>query len=200
MTVNAALPARSWRRDGAGKGAAGTTVFASSGNGGAPHLAGELFKTVTGTDLLHVPYRGSGPAVVDVVAGRIAIMFDAAPSLLPFSQRTSSARWRPRAPNATRSFPTCRPSPSSATAGMEISLWYGMLPPRARHRRSFSGSMANWQDTRHAGYPTRASPSKAPKPPAARPSVRALHARGIRPLARGGEAGRHQAGMNLELI
>src|SRR5262245_57801892 len=59
-------------------------AFASAGNGSAPHLTGELFKLVTGTDLLHVPYRGSGPAVVDLVAGRVAIMFDAAPSLLPF--------------------------------------------------------------------------------------------------------------------
>ena len=64
----------------------GKLSFASSGNGGAPHLSGELFKIVTGTEMLHVPYRGSGPAVVDVAAGRIDIMFDAVPSLLPMIQ------------------------------------------------------------------------------------------------------------------
>jgi tripartite-type tricarboxylate transporter receptor subunit TctC len=85
MTVNAAVPAKSVAEVIAlAKASPGALSFASSGNGGAPHLAGELFKRVTGTDLLHVPYRGSGPAVVDLVAGRITIMFDAAPSLLPF--------------------------------------------------------------------------------------------------------------------
>ena len=85
MTVTASLPAKTVQDVvQLAKAQPGQLAFASSGNGGAPHLAGELFKTITGTDLLHVPYRGSGPAVVDVVAGRIAIMFDAAPSLLPF--------------------------------------------------------------------------------------------------------------------
>src|SRR6202011_169619 len=85
MAVDAAVPAKSVADVIAlAKARPGQLAFASSGIGGAPHLAGELFKTVTGTDLLHVPYRGSGPAVVDVVAGRVAIMFDAVPSLLPF--------------------------------------------------------------------------------------------------------------------
>jgi len=51
--------------------------FASSGNGGAPHMAGELFKSVTGAAITHVPYKGSGPAVADLVGGRVQIMFDA---------------------------------------------------------------------------------------------------------------------------
>src|SRR5262245_61602085 len=56
--------------------------FASSGNGGAPHMAAELFKSVTGASITHVPYKGSGPAVADLVGGRVKIMLDAAPSLL----------------------------------------------------------------------------------------------------------------------
>jgi tripartite-type tricarboxylate transporter receptor subunit TctC len=56
--------------------------FASSGNGGAPHMAAELFKSVTGTPLTHVPYKGSGPAVADLIGGRVQVMFDAAPSLI----------------------------------------------------------------------------------------------------------------------
>src|SRR4029078_13668743 len=85
MPTTGALPAKTVRDVvELAKAQPGQLAFASSGNGGAPHLAGELFKTITGPDLRHVPYRGSAPAVVDVVAGRIAIMFDAAPSLLPF--------------------------------------------------------------------------------------------------------------------
>ncbi len=84
MTVNSTIPAKSVAEVVAlAKAQPGALAFASSGNGGAPHLAGELFKRITGTELLHVPYRGSGPAVVDVMAGRIAIMFDAVPALLP---------------------------------------------------------------------------------------------------------------------
>src|ERR1700681_3376652 len=95
MTVTASLPAQSVADVIAlAKARPGELTFASAGSGGAPHLAGELFKTLTATDLLHVPYRGSGPAVGDLIAGRIAIMFDAAPSLLPF---ITSGKLRPLA-------------------------------------------------------------------------------------------------------
>src|SRR3954447_516504 len=68
MTVNSTVPAQSVGDVIAlAKAQPGELAFASSGNGGAPHLAGELFKQKAGVDLLHVPYRGSGPAVVDVV-------------------------------------------------------------------------------------------------------------------------------------
>src|SRR5258708_2273414 len=73
MTVNADLPARSVAEVVAlAKSRPGGLAFASSGNGGAPHLAGELLKSLTGADLLHVPYRGSGPAGVPRVARRAA--------------------------------------------------------------------------------------------------------------------------------
>jgi len=107
----------------------GQLAFASSGNGGAPHLAGELFKTITGTDLLHVPYRGSGPAVVDVVAGRIAVMFDAAPSLLPF---VTADKLRPLAAASTdrhRLLPDVPTFAELGYRGMDISLWYGIAAP-----------------------------------------------------------------------
>src|ERR1700722_13636630 len=95
MTVTASLPAHSVADVIAlAKARPGELTFASAGTGGAPHLAGELFKTLTATDLLHVPYRGSRPALVDLIAGRVAIMFDAAPSLLPF---IASGKLRPLA-------------------------------------------------------------------------------------------------------
>ena len=80
MTINAAHPMKSVQEVIAfAKANPGKLSFASSGNGGAPHLSGELFKIVTGIEMLHVPYRGSGPAVIDVAAGRVDIMFDAVP-------------------------------------------------------------------------------------------------------------------------
>ena len=130
MTVTASLPAKTVRDVvELAKAQPGQLAFASSGNGGAPHLAGELFKTITGTDLLHVPYRGSGPAVVDVVAGRIAIMFDAAPSLLPF---VTADKLRPLAAASTgrhRLLPDVPTFAELGYGGMDISLWYGIAAP-----------------------------------------------------------------------
>ncbi|MFM7609603.1 MAG: tripartite tricarboxylate transporter substrate-binding protein [Alphaproteobacteria bacterium] len=77
LVVNPALPVRSvaefiaYARANPGK-----IAYASSSQGGAPHLAGELFKLMTGTDLVHVPYRGSGPAGQDLIAGTVQAMFD----------------------------------------------------------------------------------------------------------------------------
>ena len=107
----------------------GKLSFASSGNGGAPHLAGELFQTVTSTKMLHVPYRGSGPAVIDVGAGRVDIMFDAVPSLLALIQ---AGKLRPlAAASAGRNLvlPDVATFAELGFKGMEVSLWYGVAGP-----------------------------------------------------------------------
>ena len=130
MAVNASVPAKSVKDVvELAKAQPEQLAFASSGNGGAPHLAGELFKKVTGTSLLHVPYRGSGPAVVDVVAGRIAIMFDAVPSLLPF---ITAEKLRPLAAASAqrhRLLPEIPTFGELGYSGMDISLWYGIAAP-----------------------------------------------------------------------
>ncbi len=132
MTVTASLPARSVADViGLAKARPGELAFASAGTGGAPHLAGELFKHVAAIDLLHVPYRGSGPAVVDLIAGRVAIMFDAAPSLLPF---ITSGQIRPLAAASRERQHLLPDVPTFAELGndrMDISLWYGIVAPSA---------------------------------------------------------------------
>jgi tripartite-type tricarboxylate transporter receptor subunit TctC len=130
MTINTQHPEKSVQEVVAyAKAHPSTLSFASSGNGGAPHLAGALFQDVTGTKMLHVPYRGSGPAVVDVAAGRVDIMFDAVPSLLPMVQAgklsplaAASAVRNPVVPNV----PTFE---ELGIKGMEVSLWYGLEAP-----------------------------------------------------------------------
>jgi tripartite-type tricarboxylate transporter receptor subunit TctC len=107
----------------------GKLSFASSGNGGAPHLAGELLQNVAGIKMLHVPYRGSGPAVIDVGAGRVDIMFDAVPSLLALIQ---AGKLRPLAAASAARNPIVPEVPTFAELGfkgMEVSLWYGMVGP-----------------------------------------------------------------------
>src|SRR3546814_6307688 len=61
--------------------------YGSSGNGGTTHLAGELFNSMAGTRITHVPYQGSGPAMIDLLAGRVQLMFDNLPSAMPHIQR-----------------------------------------------------------------------------------------------------------------
>ena len=107
----------------------GELSFSSSGSGGAPHLSGELFKSLTGTNLLHVPYRGSGPAVIDLAAGRITMMFDATPSLLP---HILSGKLRPLAaasPQRHRLLPDVPTFAELGLPAMDIALWYGVVAP-----------------------------------------------------------------------
>src|SRR5262249_18883286 len=131
MAVNADVPVKSVSDVIAmAKAKPGELSFCSSGSRGAPHVAGELFKKLTDTNVMHVPYRGSGPAVVDLVGGRITMMFDATPSLLP---HITSGKLRPLAAASPRRHRLLPDVPSFAELGlpgMDIALWYGVGAPR----------------------------------------------------------------------
>jgi tripartite-type tricarboxylate transporter receptor subunit TctC len=108
--------------------------FASSGNGGAPHMAAELFKSVTGATLTHVPYKGSGPAVADLVGGRVQIMFDAPPSLI---QHIRAGKLRVLAAASAGRNRLLPEAPTFAELGypkVAVSLWYGLLAPAGTPR------------------------------------------------------------------
>jgi tripartite-type tricarboxylate transporter receptor subunit TctC len=110
----------------------GRLNMASSGNGTSIHLSGELFKTLTGTFMVHIPYRGSGPALIDLMSGNMDVMFDNLPSALP---HIKSGRLKALAvTSAVRS--TALPElPTVAEAGgetlktYEASSWFGLLAP-----------------------------------------------------------------------
>ena len=135
MSVSALLPAKSVQDVVAlAKAKPGQLSFATSGTGGAPHLSGELFKRETGTQLLHVPFRGSGPAVIEVVAGRVDIMFDAAPALLSFITAGSLRALAAASAQRHSLFPDL---PTFAELGyprMDVALWYGVAVPAATPR------------------------------------------------------------------
>ena len=130
MAVNAEVPAKTVADVIAlAKAKPGELTFSSSGSGGAPHLAGEMFKNLTGTEVQHIPYRGSGPAVIDLIAGRITMMFDATPSLLPY---IISGKLRPIAaasPQRHRLLPDVPSFAEVGYPGMDIALWYGVAAP-----------------------------------------------------------------------
>jgi tripartite-type tricarboxylate transporter receptor subunit TctC len=110
----------------------GKLNMASSGNGTSIHLAGELFKAMTGTFMLHLPYGGSGPALIDLIAGNTDLMFDNLPSALPHIKSgrlkalavTSGARSA-----ALPELPTVEEAGGAALKGFEASSWFGLLAP-----------------------------------------------------------------------
>ena len=110
----------------------GKLNMASSGNGTSIHLAGELFKSMSGTYLVHFPYRGSGPALVDLIGGTMDVMFDNLPSALPHIKSgrlkalavTSSQR-SAALPDA----PTLEQAGGPALKGYDASSWFGLLAP-----------------------------------------------------------------------
>jgi tripartite-type tricarboxylate transporter receptor subunit TctC len=88
-----------------------------------------MFKSFTGTAVQHIPYRGSGPAVIDLIAGRITMMFDATPSLLP---NITAGKLRPIAaasPQRHRLLPDVPSFAELGYPGMDIALWYGIAVP-----------------------------------------------------------------------
>ena len=106
--------------------------FASSGNGTSIHLSGELFKSMTGTFMVHFPYRGSGPALIDLIGGSVDLMFDNLPSAL---QQVKAGKLKALAvTSAKRSdaipeLPTLAEAGGPALKGYEASSWFGLMAP-----------------------------------------------------------------------
>ena len=104
-------------------------AFASSGTGTSPYLAMELLKSVTGIKLTHVPYKGSGPAVIDLVGGHVQLMFGAVSTTLAQLQ---NGRLRAIAITSPQRWPALPEIPTVAESGIpgfEASSWYGVLAP-----------------------------------------------------------------------
>jgi tripartite-type tricarboxylate transporter receptor subunit TctC len=107
----------------------GNLTFASSGNGSSIHLSGELFKSMAGVDMLHVPYKGSGPAVTDLVGGQVNLMFDNMPSSLP---HVKTGRLRAIAVTGSKRSPAVPDLPTIAESGVpgyDSVAWFGVLAP-----------------------------------------------------------------------
>lgn len=107
----------------------GQLTYASGGNGQASHLAGELFKLIAGINVIHVAFKGSGPAVLDLVGGRVDMMFSNIPSAMP---QINAGKIRALAvTSAARSklVPKLPTMAESGVTGYESSQWYGLLTP-----------------------------------------------------------------------
>ena len=130
LEVNPALPVNSVQELIAyAKANPGKLNFASSGSGTSIHLSGELFKVMAGVQMTHVPYKGSAPALQDLIGGQVQLMFDNLPPSLP---QIKAGKLRALAVTSAARAPALPDTPTVAEAGLpgfEASSWFGVLAP-----------------------------------------------------------------------
>jgi tripartite-type tricarboxylate transporter receptor subunit TctC len=107
----------------------GTLFFGSSGNGSTNHLAGELLKSMTGIDIVHVPYKGAAPAMNDLVAGHIPMMFDNIPAVLPQVRTKNINAIAVAGSKRASALPDVPTVAESGVPGFDASAWFGLVAP-----------------------------------------------------------------------
>ena len=137
LVVNPAVPAATVRELIAlARAQPGKLSFASIGQGGSIHLAGELFRSMAGLDMTHVPYKGSAPALTDVIGGQVSLMFDAGVSALP---QVRAGKLRALAVTSAKRSSSAPELPTMAEAGdlpgYEATIWFGWVAPAGTPRQ-----------------------------------------------------------------
>jgi tripartite-type tricarboxylate transporter receptor subunit TctC len=130
LVVNPQLPVKSVKELIAlAKSRPGQLNYASAGNGSSNHLSMELFKSLTGIDAVHIPYKGSAPAVTDLIGGQVDVMFDNVPNVLP---QVKAGKLHALAVSSKERSPFIKDLPTVAEAGVpgfEVSVWFGVVVP-----------------------------------------------------------------------
>ncbi len=131
LVVGASLPVRSVKELIAlAKSQPGKLTYATPGSGSSSHLGTELFKQAAGVDFLHVPYKGTGPAITDVVNGQVTLFISNMPSVLPM---VKAGRLRPLAVTSLQRSTLAPELPTISESGIkdfELIVWYGLLAPK----------------------------------------------------------------------
>ncbi|MDB5772926.1 MAG: transporter [Burkholderia sp.] len=108
----------------------GTLTFGSAGNGSSNHISGELFKSMAGIDITHVPYKGSAPAFTDLLGGQISMMFDTVSSQV---QQVSTGKVKPLGVTGRKRSEALPNVPTIAETGLsdfEVTIWFGLVAPK----------------------------------------------------------------------
>jgi tripartite-type tricarboxylate transporter receptor subunit TctC len=152
LTVHPSLPARSLKELIAlARAKPGALTYASSGNLGGPHLAGELINLLAKVNILHVPYKGNGPAAIAILTGEASMMFGSGPSVVP---QMEAGKLRALATTGAKRTIRELPTMAELLPGYEVTQWYGILVPAGtpkeivtRLHKEIAGAVAN---PRHA--------------------------------------------------
>lgn len=130
LAVHPSLPARSIKELVAlAKARPGALNYASSGGGGAPHLAGELFKSMARVDIAHIPYKGIPPALTDVVSGQVSILFSNTVSVLPHVQAGKLRALGVTTSKRALAAPNVPTIAEAGLPGFETSTWQALMAP-----------------------------------------------------------------------
>jgi tripartite-type tricarboxylate transporter receptor subunit TctC len=131
----------------------GKLNFASSGSGTSIHLSGELFKTMTGVSMAHIPYKGSAPALVDLTGGQVQLMFDNLPSALALIKAGKLKALAVTSTQRASVLPDVPTVAESGLPGFEASSWFGLLAPAGTPKDviiKINGEVAKWLATPEA--------------------------------------------------
>ncbi|HUQ76377.1 MAG TPA: tripartite tricarboxylate transporter substrate binding protein [Burkholderiales bacterium] len=130
LAVHPSVPAKSVKELIAlAKSKPGELNYASSGNGSTQHLAGEMFKQLTGVDIVHVPYKGSGDAIKDLLGGVVAMNFDTMPPVLPHIQSGKLRGLAISTPRRLSQLPDVPTFDEEGIKGFDVTNWYGVMAP-----------------------------------------------------------------------
>ena len=132
IAVHPSIPARTVQElVGLAKKRPGQLNFGSPGVGTSPHLTGELFKLITQTDIVHVPYKGNAEAITDLIGGQVSIVFTGVPPVVPLAKagkvRLLATTGKERMANLP-DVPTLR---EAGVTGADVLIWYGVVAPAA---------------------------------------------------------------------
>ncbi len=135
LTVHPSLPTKNVKELIAlAKTRTGELTCASSGTGSTQHLALEMFMTITGTKIIHVPYKGSGQAIVDLVAGQVQMNFDTMPPVLDHIRGNRLRALAVTTPKRAEQLPDVPTFVETGLKGFEMTNWYGVVAPAATPR------------------------------------------------------------------
>ena len=130
MEVNPAVPARTVSEFIAyAKANPGKVNFASGGAGSSTHVSGELFKLMTGVNMMHIPYRGTAPAVTDLIAGQVQVMFDNLPGSIEYVRAGMTRALAVTTTARSEALPDL-PTVADSVPGYEVSAWFGLAAPK----------------------------------------------------------------------
>src|SRR5206468_9825598 len=107
---------------------------ASSGSGSPGHVSGELFKFMTGTEIVHVPYKGGAAAITDLIAGRVDLMFESLTSIAPYVRQKTIRSLGVTGPKRSPGFPELPTIAEAGVPGYEAPIWFGVMAPAGTPR------------------------------------------------------------------